>query len=275
MSGVSSATRRNASSPSGARICPRLRREASSASEVRIRPRYSLMATPPASSSARSWNLQRNSERCALSGLGLEREAPAVRFDDAARDRQPEAGSPPLRGHEEIEDVEPGLDARPRVGDAEHGGAILDVARQLQSAPTLHRLHSVADEVDQHLLDLLAVEAQTRHRGSEMIVKCDALLARRRSHQGEHLADELVQVRLGEREPVDRGEREELLDETIESRDLPSRRFDERRQLGALRLAEPPDAPREENELEVDRVERVADFVGETRRQGARRRKTL
>src|SRR2546428_12215684 len=93
------------------------------------------MATPPASSSARSWNLQRDSDRCALSGLGLEREAPAVRFDDAARDRQPEAGSPPLRGHEEIEDVEPGLDARPRVGDAEHGGAVLDAARQLQRAP--------------------------------------------------------------------------------------------------------------------------------------------
>jgi len=133
----------------------------------------------------------------------LEPDAPAVFLDDGVGDREAQTGALAhfLRREERVEDAALLLDrnARTIVIDLEHGGAAIGIMRRAHDdgAPAIGanaRLFGVDQQVEQHLLDLVAIGEhfrQTVRQGLDHLDVADFLLV---GPQGKGFAHHLVQV---------------------------------------------------------------------------------
>src|SRR5439155_6843818 len=127
---------------------------------------------------------QREVERGAAAGVRRRPEAPAVRLDDAAADREAEP-EPGLLGREEgVEDLllHGGRDAVARVADRHLdrvgvGGDGRDQQAALAPARLRHGFERVQEEVQDHLLDLHAVHLDRWYLATELEPYRHALLA--------------------------------------------------------------------------------------------------
>src|SRR4051812_44758054 len=112
-----------------------------------------------------------------------DRELAAMPIDDRAADRETEPHPARLRGHERLEDLVGlgGIDAVARVPDLDDGRAALSARRDAQDAILGRRpgqgLDRVHQEVDDHLLDLIAVADRVHGLGGQLQTRRDVVRA--------------------------------------------------------------------------------------------------
>src|SRR5215831_10414343 len=138
---------------------------------------------------------QGEAEDGAAARAGLDPDPAAMRLDDGAADREPKSHALALGGDEGLEQVRGhfGRQARPGIGDADlrkvpgGGGCDLEpaLARRLD-----HDFDGVANEVDQHLLDLNAVGEHQVGLGIEPEGDGNAPLARAHQRQRAGVLDQ-------------------------------------------------------------------------------------
>src|SRR5882724_11912973 len=170
---------------------------------------------------------QEDRESAALPHLALDLDPAAVLCDDRVRDGEPEARPLPdrLGGEERLEDV-PQVVARDagalvRDRDAEvirlggAGSRRTDAAYagvHAEPAAVRHRLDAVHEDVRQHLLDLVLVEA--REQGTaRRALQAHVRPLRHRGDQVERAPHQLLEVREAHRRAASPREVEELLDD--------------------------------------------------------------
>src|SRR5262245_51039593 len=124
-------------------------------------------------------NRKANREPRAAARLAPHVDLPAVLLEDALRERQPVAGAALARREEELEAAlaHVGRHADACVGDLERDEAALAARAHEQLAAAFHRLPRVREEVQDRLLEVIAVDRQARKLAREIGVHADARLA--------------------------------------------------------------------------------------------------
>ena len=154
----------------------------------------------------RGWRQPHDGGR-ALARPALEAHRAAVGLDDLAQDGQAEAGALARRlGREEgLEDPRElvGRDSGPRVRDDERHAVPVRPRRERQAAALGHRVHRVADQVEQRLLELDPVCSHGRKAGGDLDAEVDPPAHQRGAHElGEPLQELAGRERAeGERRP--------------------------------------------------------------------------
>ena len=106
---------------------------------------------------------KREAEDRSAAWIGLDRDLPAMRFDDGARDRQSNPHALLFRGDERLEQPSTLYPerSRPRVGNA-NGNHVVCCGRgrdnKLAAIGALHGLNRVAQQIEQDLLNLDLVD---------------------------------------------------------------------------------------------------------------------
>src|SRR5439155_18788198 len=125
-------------------------------------------------------------EAASLTGLALDPDSAAVRFDDSLLDRQSQAdaasiGLPCLP--EALEQVCLCLDGhtRPGIGDLEHRFAVSASGAKLDVAAGRRELHGVAEQIAEHLGEPSSVGAYADGRARIVDLEHHAALRRQRS----------------------------------------------------------------------------------------------
>ncbi len=180
----------------------------------------------PATAVGRAGARQRERERAAHRELAPGREVAAHPARQVAADRQPEprpllrAGEPRADLHERLEGALElvGRDPPPGVGHAHGHLPVADGgAGERHPAAGVGELDGVGQEVEHHLLHLLAVGARRHVRRAGGAVEGEPLGARLRGDErlarGEHLGDRHVLDRVVHRPGVDLGVVEHPVDE--------------------------------------------------------------
>src|SRR5450759_2890895 len=122
-----------------------------------IRTRLAMPGSAPFRALLESWQPDREGGPVARFARYLY--VPVVLVDDAMDDRQPEPGTVVARGDERVEDLVAHLvgDARSRVREPDEHESLVGPGLDRQGTSAEHGLHGVADEVHEHLLQLLGV----------------------------------------------------------------------------------------------------------------------
>gem|GEM_PF-904936 len=186
-----------------------------------------------------------------------------VRAHNALHDHQPEPGALLLRREIRLEKVAHVVrrNAAPRVGEADGDVAVVHVGANPKNAPGFHRLEGVLDHVVDRLLDLVAVHFQQRKIRAQFLLH-DRVPVRdfrfEERHRFAHQPIDVLRARL-QRRRADRPQK--LVDDRIESRDLLLGYFHGLLQGAARLVGQLPQSSLEQLQMDVERIERVAEFM--------------
>src|SRR6266480_2980000 len=135
--------------------------------------RVRLPDSPTGSGGSRSRYREGEGKTASMSGLTLDTDAAAMRFDDPLHDRESEADAAARRFPrlpEPVEDVRQflGRDARTRVANGEFHRGFTRRRADLDASILGSELDGVATEVREDLQEPLAVGGHRRKRGREL-----------------------------------------------------------------------------------------------------------
>ena len=139
--------------------------------------------------------------------------------------------------------------------------------RMRRMPPRLHRLERVLDHVVERLLELVAIHFQQRQVVPQLLLDEDVAVVDLRLEKGDRLLHEHIDILQPRLEPRRADRAEELLHDRIQPRDLLARDFERLLQVRALRLRHFAQLALHELEMDVQRVERIADLVRHARRE--------
>ena len=167
----------------------------------------------------------------------LDADLAAVEAHDPLDDHEAEAVAARLRRVVGLEEPDQVLLADPRAAVAEEEvDRVVVGARLDQEAPAgLHRLHRVLRDVEEHLLQLVAVGHDGRQRGGGLRLDRDAPVRELPLLELEHLGEHLRQVGFGEVRRAGPYGLQEVGDDPVEARHLLAADVD-----GFLRSTSPP-----------------------------------
>ena len=196
--------------------------------------------------------------------------------DDLLGDGKAEARALGLRGHEELEDVQPLGEAGTGVPDRDRGVAVHEAALHLGRASPGHGFDRVLDEVDDDLLDLLGVDAQVGNGPSDARPSQDDARGPGLGPQEAHdLVEERVDARGAVLDAVRPRELQEVADEVVEALDLLADDPQELLELSGEARLQRRHPALEDGELERYRVQGIPHLVGEAGGEGADHRHLL
>src|SRR5262249_25757303 len=143
--------------------------------------------------------LEREMEERPAARIWLGPHLPAMRFDDALGDGQADTHTSGLCCDEGLKQARRNLPgkAASRVGNPHLDHALFQqggLDDELLARATVHRLDCVADQVQQHLLDLHLLHEDRASAGIEAEDRLNTLLLRAYKSQGTCLFDQLVDV---------------------------------------------------------------------------------
>ena len=165
-----------------------------------------------------------NVKIAAVARAGVHPQPATVHLDDPPRDREPEPGAALGLGDRIVGLLElleqllliGGIDSRPGVvhRHAERAIGRRDLDRHFAGVGELDR---VADQIEQHLGQLLLVAVASRHVGRHVELEAQVLLRRQRLDRAVHLVNHVLHRIIGERQlelaRLDLGEVEHVIDQ--------------------------------------------------------------
>ena len=217
---------------------------------------------------------QADGQRQPFALVAREVDLPAVFAHDAAHDEQPEPAPAGLRGEIRLENLAHILLRNPpaRVRETHREEMVIHIRADAKNPAALHRLEGVLDHVVKRLLELVAIRLDQRQLFPQLLLHEDVpvldlrLQKRHRlRHQRIHILQLLFQMRGPDRT-------EELLHDRVQPRDFIQRHIQRLLQLRARPRRQLAQPPLHELEMDVQRVQRIADLVRHARREQRQRR---